>query len=87
MNLQQNRKSSGVVVCLLLLFSSLQILPAQSYRFEHIDRTEGLPHSGVSALVQDSRGFLWIGTKNGFARYDGYSFVVYQRDPFDENSL
>ena len=60
---------------------------AQEFRFDHLDRIDGLPHSGVSAIVQDSLGFLWFGTKNGFARYDGYTFKVYQHDPFDDNSL
>ncbi len=80
------RNRPFVVSALLLLFFGGHLV-SQELRFEHIDRAEGLPHSGVSAIVQDSRGFLWFGTKNGFARYDGYSFVVYQHDPFDENSL
>lgn len=79
---------SKIKVLLFIVITTLgRSLCAQELRFEHLDRPEGLPHSGVSAIVKDSRGFLWFGTKNGFARYDGYGFQIYQHDPFDENSL
>ncbi|RMD88969.1 MAG: hypothetical protein D6813_11355, partial [Calditrichaeota bacterium] len=32
-------------------------------------------------------GYIWIGTQDGLNRYDGYSFVRYTHDPFDDNSL
>lgn len=32
---------------------------------------KGLPHSDVSAIVQDNYGFIWLGTPNGLCRYDG----------------
>ena len=33
-----------------------------------------LPDANVSALAEDRRGFLWIGTPTGLLRYDGYRF-------------
>jgi len=36
-----------------------------------------LPQSQVDEIIQDSRGFLWIITKNGLSRYDGVEFVNY----------
>lgn len=33
----------------------------------------------MTTLLQDSRGFLWIGTSGGLSRYDGYSFTNYDR--------
>jgi len=48
---------------------------------------EGLSQSKVNAMLQDSRGFLWVGTENGLNRYDGYDFVNYTHEPFDNNSL
>jgi len=44
--------------------------------FEHYNTRNGLPHEHVTCIEQDSRGFLWIGTFNGLARYDGYEFEV-----------
>lgn len=38
----------------------------------------GLPHPIVTAVAQDGIGFVWIGTQNGLARWDGYRFKVYR---------
>lgn len=40
---------------------------------------EGLPQNYLLGLAQDSIGFIWIGTKDGLARYDGHSFKTYRR--------
>ncbi len=56
-------------------------------RFGHVGRAEGLMNQSVSSIVQDSRGFLWFGTKGGLARYDGNAFVVYRNEPFNARSL
>ena len=39
---------------------------------------EGLPQNYLLGLAQDSAGFIWIGTKDGLARYDGYAFKIYR---------
>lgn len=38
---------------------------------EKISSDEGLPHVFVNCFYQDHSGFLWVGTHNGLARYDG----------------
>ncbi|MDR2929281.1 MAG: response regulator [Cytophagaceae bacterium] len=58
-----------------------------SYRFMHITGNEGLPHQQVEALMQDDRGQLWIGTRNGLSRYDGYSVSSYFNQADNPNSL
>ncbi|AEJ20448.1 ligand-binding sensor domain-containing diguanylate cyclase [Gracilinema caldarium] len=55
--------------------------------FTIIGTRDGLPNSAVSAIVQDSKGFIWFGTQAGLVRYDGYSFKLYENEPFEENVL
>ncbi len=51
------------------------------------ERIEGLSHNTVFTILQDHRGFLWIGTSDGLNRYDGYQFQVYRQVPGDSTSL
>lgn len=37
----------------------------------------GLPNNGVTSLLQDSKGYIWIGTYDGLTRYNGHSFVTF----------
>lgn len=45
------------------------------YYFSHITGEHGLSQSNVKAIIQDSYGFMWFGTKNGLNRYDGTSIL------------
>ncbi len=56
-------------------------------RFQHINRERGLPEASVSSIVQDRAGFMWLGTGDGLARYDGQRFVVFRHEPKDPSSL
>lgn len=49
--------------------------------------TEGLPNSHVRAIAQDRRGFLWFGTPDGLARYDGTAIRVYRPVEKDPTSI
>ena len=62
-------------------------LRPQNAEYRRLTVADGLPSNYVRALMQDSRGFMWFGTLDGLARYDGHEFVVYQHDPHDSTSL
>ncbi len=38
---------------------------------------DGLPDSSITSLAQTPDGYLWIGTINGLARFDGMRFVTF----------
>lgn len=62
------------------LFTFLCLIPflslgIEDVRFERIDNKNGLSHNTVRCIIQDSRGFIWIGSTNGLNRYDGHRFI------------
>lgn len=60
---------------LYLLLSLLgQGLCAQPFYFQHYQVEDGLANNTVFSIFQDSRGFLWMGTKEGLNRFDGVTF-------------
>jgi signal transduction histidine kinase/CheY-like chemotaxis protein/streptogramin lyase len=48
-------------------------------RFRHLTTEQGLPHSNVTAIAQDTLGFMWFGTQDGLCRYDGHDFVTFRK--------
>ncbi|MEZ4893796.1 MAG: histidine kinase [Saprospiraceae bacterium] len=55
--------------------------------FELIDEEDGLSTHLITQFVQDSAGFLWIGTYDGLNRYDGKSFKIFRHEEGNSNSL
>lgn len=45
--------------------------------FSHLDQDRGLPGDTVFSFAQDRQGFVWIGTTNGLARFDGYHTHIF----------
>ena len=58
-----------------------------NFHFNELSTRNGLSQSSVFCMIQDSKGFMWIGTRDGLNRYDGYSFLTYKHNPSDTNSL
>ncbi len=61
--------------------------PSPLAAFNHLTIADGLSQNSVLTILQDQKGFLWLGTWDGLNRYDGYEFVTYRHDPNDRNSL
>jgi signal transduction histidine kinase/ligand-binding sensor domain-containing protein len=40
---------------------------------------QGLPQDTIRAIAQTSDGYLWLGTDDGLARFDGYEFAVFNK--------
>lgn len=55
--------------------------------FERISAEDGLPGQQVSAIFQDSRGYMWFGTESGLCRYDGYKFRNFTHLADNETSI
>jgi ligand-binding sensor domain-containing protein/signal transduction histidine kinase len=74
---------------LLLSFltaNSVTVCLAQ-FRFNHLTTPQGSFEYSVTALYQDHRGFIWIGTTQGLYRYDGHNLQEYHHNRFDSTSI
>lgn len=56
-------------------------------KFKHLSSKEGLSQSSVVAILQDRKGYLWFGTRDGLNKYDGTKFTTYRHNSEDKTSL
>ena len=55
--------------------------------FEEIGIKNGLSSNYPTSIIQDSKGFIWVGTNNGLNRYDGYQSKIFTYDTHNANSI
>ena len=77
----------GIVFFLQTAFAQFSFAQPTTYRFENITDEQGLADRVVNAIIQDTRGFIWIASIDGLTRYDGYNCVVYKHRSNDPYSL
>lgn len=51
-----------------------------TFTFDHLTLDQGLSHTTVHAIIEDSKGMIWIGTQYGLNRYDGYDCKIFLPD-------
>ena len=79
----------------IIIFTVLFLLPGTFWgqpqnaplRFTNYTVANGLPSNAVGKIMQDSRGFIWLNTSQGLARFDGNKFLVYAHSRADSNSM
>ncbi len=54
---------------------------------EAISTAQGLSQGLINDMIQDKEGFIWIATKGGLNRYDGYNFKIFTNNPQDTSSI
>src|SRR6187455_1799949 len=65
----RDRLAGAALACLLATGAHAEV--PETPRLRSIGVADGLPSSTVAALALDRAGYLWIGTRDGLARYDG----------------
>jgi len=76
---------AGMMVGLLLHQSCPAVAASADYLIDVWDTEHNLPSSTVTAITQTPDGYLWVGTYNGLARFDGARFVTF--DPVNTPAL
>lgn len=73
-----------LIVCLL----AIQTIYSQyEFYFRHYQVENGLSHNTVMCSLQDEKGFMWLGTKDGLNRFDGNAFKVFRHNEEDKSSI
>jgi ligand-binding sensor domain-containing protein len=76
-----------LVAFILLLLSSFSGF-SQAYQFKNYSVDNGITQPYVYSIVQDKNGYLWIGTGEGFCKFDGVTFkTFYTKEGLSDNFI
>ena len=73
--------SAAVVanIALPIRTTGSQLVEPPRYNVRSWQTDEGLPQNSVWALAQTPDGYLWVGTHEGLARFDGVRFTIFDK--------
>lgn len=68
------------IITLLVLFNNIlhaeKATDISDYRFRHYSIEEGIPSNCITSIIQDSKGYIWIGTDMGLCKFNGTDFIT-----------
>lgn len=77
----------ATLFCLTSLHAFEALSEGSDLRFDLFDRNDGLSSLSISHVLQDKRGFMWLGTQGGLNRFDGKNVREFRHEPFNPDSL
>lgn len=75
------------ILTLYLLLYGMAFAVHNAINLGQLSITDGLSSGSITCILQDSKGFIWIGTEDGLNKYDGYQLSIYRHDPENSNSI
>jgi len=77
--------SSLKIILIIIIFFCITPIFSQDYLIDkqRLTPNDGLANLHTSSVFQDKKGFVWVSTKYGLNRYDGYSFKLYTKESHD----
>ncbi len=74
-------ESAFKYLSIFLLFAWSNCIPAQeTFQCARLGLDEGISDLRIQDICQDSYGYLWFATLDGLNRYDGYNFLIFNKD-------
>lgn len=75
------------LLVIVLLAVNFNAEAQRRIRFQNFTISNGLSQSSVNAMMQDEKGFIWIGTQDGLNKFDGYTFKVFRNQQNNSATL
>ncbi len=70
---------ASILICTLFgIAPTFGTIPKVDYQ---IDISSGLTHNGVTSMIRDSKGYIWIGTYDGLSQYNDGKVVTFKNEP------
>ncbi len=71
----------ALLILISVVFISSSEISSQVNNFKYYSIEDGMPVSTALTMIQDSRGYLWLGTQGGgVSRFDGYIFSNFNNE-------
>jgi len=77
-----------IFLILIMLSSAMSAIATSApFRVRHLDVSPGFSNTMVNKVMEDSKGFIWIGTSAGLFRYDGFSLMNFRGESLSDKSV
>jgi len=80
-------KKNIIGLFFIIALTNCSVMAFDNVRFGKISTKHGLSQSNILCILQDSIGYMWIGTQYGLNVYNGYEFKVYTNIDGNPDSL
>lgn len=78
----------NILSLLLSLFIQRNVYSkASNPNIANLTTEDGLSNNHVTAVLEDSKGFIWIATSDGLNKWNGYEFEIFKKENDNINSL
>ena len=81
------KRKLPILILLILIITTVHAQRYKQFSFTHYGTSSGLASNEVITSVQDSSGYIWIGTTNGLQRFDGVRFLTFNKQKNNPASL
>ena len=81
-------KTRSIINIIFILISNVYLSAVNvNVNFLSYEVENGLSSNRTSCCTQDSYGYIWIGTRDGLNKFDGYTFEIFRSQENDTTSL
>lgn len=79
--MMKNKYIAGMIlfITILILGDGYKVY-GYDVHFTKISNKDGLSQSTAEVIIQDQKGYMWIGTNDGLNKYNGYDFKIYRHN-------